>query len=99
MVKLKIINDKDRSNTKDLVKLAILKETKRLEISIEKSNKRIKGFEKKYNISSEYFLKNYTAEDLDGRDKEYIRWYGEIQLKNRILPDLNKLKEIEYESK
>ena len=98
MAKLKIIDDKDRDSTKNLVKLAISKEIKRLEISLDKTGKIISEFEKRYKISSEYFLEKYSAEDLDERDDEYIRWYGEIQIRNRILTDLNKLKEIEYKT-
>jgi len=69
MAKLKIIDDKDRDSTKNLVKLAISKEIKRLEISLDKTNKIISEFEKRYKISSEYFLENYSAENLDGRDE------------------------------
>ena len=98
MAKLKIIDDKDRDSTKNLVKLAISKEIKRLEISLDKTNKIISEFEKRYKISSEYFLENYSAENLDGKDEEYIRWSGEIQIRSKILTDLNKLKEIEYEA-
>ena len=98
MAKLKIIDDKDRDSKKNLVKLAISKEIKRLEISLDKTNKIISEFEKRYKISSEYFLENYSAESLDGKDEEYIRWSGEIQIRSKILTDLSKLKEIEYET-
>ena len=33
-----------------------------------------------------------------GGDNEYIKWAGEIKLKERILDDLSKLKDIEYVS-
>lgn len=72
MAKLKIIDDKDRDSKKNLVKLAISKEIKRLEISLDKINKVISEFEKRYKISSEYFLENYSVENLDG--KMGVRW-------------------------
>jgi hypothetical protein len=49
-------------------------------------------------VDSETFLRRYTAEDLSGQDEEYIRWAGELRIRERILEDLGKLKEIEYVS-
>ena len=96
MSKLKIIADKD--DISDIVKSAISAAIKRLEIGLNKTEKEIKGFEDEYKISSEIFLTRYTAEDLKGGDDEYIRWAGELKIRERILWDLQKLKDIEYVS-
>ena len=94
MRKVKIISDKE--GTTDIIKSAISAEIKRLELGLNKTNKEIKKFEEKYNISSENFLKEFVAEDLKGGDDEYIRWSGELKIRDKILEDLKKLKDIEY---
>ncbi len=94
MTKLKIISDKE--GTTDIIKSAISAEIKRLELGLNKTNKEIKKFEEKYKISSESFLKEFAAEDLKGGDDEYIRWSGELKIRDKILEDLKKLKDIEY---
>ena len=88
-----------KSNTEDIeaiVKSAIHAEIKRLEIGLNKTDKEIRKFEDKYNISSDVFMKEYAAEDLDGGDEEYISWMGEIKVKEKINEELNKLMKIEY---
>jgi len=94
MVKLKIISDKE--DVTDVIKSAISAEIKRLEIGLNRTNREIKKFEEEYKVSSEVFLKELTAEDLKGGDDEYIRWAGELKIKDRILDELKKLKDIEY---
>lgn len=94
MIKLKIISDKE--DVTDVIKSAISAEIKRLEIGLNRTNREIKRFEEEYKLSSEVFLKELTAEDLKGGDDEYIRWAGELKIKDRILDELKKLKDIEY---
>lgn len=94
MTKLKIISDKE--DAADIIKSAISAEIKRLEIGLNKTNKEIRKFEEEYKIPSENFLKELTAENLKGGDEEYIRWTGELKIRDRILEDLKKLTNIEY---
>lgn len=94
MTTLKIIPD--REDVVDIIRSAILAEIKRLEIGLNKTNNEIKKFEEKYKISSEIFLQEFTAEDLKGGDDEYIRWVGELKIRDKILEDLGKLNDIEY---
>jgi len=94
MVKLKIISDKE--DVTDVIKSAISAEIKRLEIGLNRTNREIKRFEEEYKVSSKVFLKEFTAEDLKGGDDEYIRWSGELKIKDRVLDELKKLKDIEY---
>ncbi len=42
------------------------------------------------------FLKNFTAEDLEGGDTEYVQWTGELKIREKISVELSKLKDIEY---
>ena len=39
--------------------------------------KRLATFEEKYGVTSEHFLAVMTAEDLEGKDDEYVHWAGE----------------------
>lgn len=94
MSKLKIIAEEKA--TEDIVKSAISAEIKRLEIGLNRTNREIKEFEGKYEVSSEIFLKEFTTEDLKGGDDEYITWAGELKIRDRILDELKKLKDIEY---
>lgn len=99
MVKLEIISDnKDTELVKNLVEIAINSEIKNLQRSLSKTDKILAQFETKYQISSDFFLTNYTAEDLEGGDEEYILWLGEIKIKEKLTNSLAKLKEIEYVS-
>jgi len=95
MARLKIISDTEESA--DIIRSAISAEIKRLEVGLDSTNKEIEKFEQQYKIPSENFLRNFTAEDLrGGGDDEYIRWAGELKIRDRILEDLKRLKDIEY---
>ena len=97
MLQLQIKSDTpDLENVQNLVKSAINSEIKNLKRSIEKSNKLLKEFEIKYQISSDLFLSDWTAEDLEDRDDEYVNWVGEIKVKQRLVSALQKLEGIEY---
>lgn len=97
MVKLEIKSDySDTETLKNLVKTAIESEIKNLQRSLSKTNQLLQQFEEKYQISSDYFLDNYTAEDLQGGDDEYISWLGEIKIKQKLTNSLEKLRAIEY---
>ena len=97
MLQLEIKSDApDLEIVQNLVRAAINSEIKNLKRSINKSNKLLQEFETKYQILSDLFLSNWTAEDLEGRDDEYISWVGEIKMKQRLMSALQKLEGIEY---
>ena len=79
-----------------LVKSAIEAEIARLELAVELANKRLIPYEKKYDVASDHFIAHLTAEDLDGRDDEYVIWAGEYKLKQRLECMLQQLREIKY---
>jgi len=74
---------------------ALETETLRLKYSLNLAKKRLKRFEVKYNISSEKFINDWSAEDLKGKDLEYVEWAGEYQLFSRLSERLVVLKSIE----
>ncbi|MFQ5688027.1 MAG: hypothetical protein ACE5GV_15375 [Candidatus Scalindua sp.] len=95
MIKLEI-NDDQKGKVMDVVKSAISAEVRRMEIGLKKTNAQIEKLEKKYNTSSGIFLKDFRAEDLKDGDREYVQWTGELKIRERIMDELNKLKDIEY---
>ncbi len=73
-------------------------ESIRLKHSLKLAKRRLLKFEKKYNVSSEKFINEWTAEDLEGKDLEYVEWSGEYKLSNRLLERLNTLEGIKHVS-
>jgi hypothetical protein len=97
MLQLQIKSDSTNIETdQNLVKAAIASEVKNLKRALAKTEHIIQEFETKYQISSDYFLDNWTAEDLENGDDEYITWFGELQIKTKLLESLEKLEGIEY---
>jgi hypothetical protein len=85
-----------RENALDVIKSAIASEVKRLELGLQKTDREIKKYETRYKVSSPVFQKELAAEDMKKGDEEYVRWAGELELKERIEADLRHLKEIEF---
>ena len=95
MIKLQIQSD-TKDGVIDIVRAAISSEIKRLEFGLFKTNKQIEKYETEYNVTSEVFQKEFSAEDMRKGDQEYIEWAGELKIREKITADLKKLKEIEY---
>jgi len=95
MIKLQIQSD-TKDGVIDIIRAAISSEIKRLEIGLYKTNKQIEKYETEYNVTSEVFQKEFSAEDMRKGDQEYIEWAGELENREKITSDLKKLKEIEY---
>ena len=79
-----------------LVQSAIKSEMVKLELGLEKARKRLSPFEQKYSVSSEHFISEMAAEDLEGGDDEYVHWAGEYKLMQRLEEKLRQLREINY---
>ncbi len=94
MMLLEIQSDFEGAET--LIRSAVYSEMKRLEIGLRKTNREIKKFEEKYQTSSQIFVEEYAAEDLDGGDDEYISWMGELKIRRKIAGELRKLREAKY---
>jgi len=84
------------SGVQHLIKSAIDGEIARLELALSQAQVRLLHFENKYNIESEQFIATMTAEDLEGRDDEYVQWAGEYRLWQRLQQKLDQLRGIEY---
>lgn len=94
MIKLHVTSD--QQNVLPIIQSAIVAKVKRIEIGLRETEKEIQRFEAKYHIPSEQFLNDYTAEDLEGGDDEYVSWMGELNLRQAIREELQLLQNIEY---
>lgn len=95
MIKLKIQSEANDSAV-EIIRSAISSEIKRLEMGLRKTEKQISRFEREYQITSDIFLKDFSAENMKNGDREYIEWTGELKIRDRIAEDLKRLREIEY---
>ncbi|MBU4225519.1 MAG: hypothetical protein KKC71_06835, partial [Chloroflexi bacterium] len=85
--------------TKDvlyLVQSAVESEIARLELALEAARRRLTPFEQKYGVTTEHFIAEMSAEDLDGKDDEYVHWAGEYQLMQKLQEKLQHLMEIKF---
>jgi hypothetical protein len=73
-------------------------EESRLEYVLDVAKKRLAKFEKKYGASSEVFINEWAAEDLEGKDLEYVEWAGEIRLAAGLRERLTIIKGIKYDA-
>lgn len=79
-----------------LVRSAIESEIVRLELALEMAKKRLASFEERYGVTSEHFIAEMAAEDLEGGDDEYVQWAGEYWLMRDLEEKLAQLKELQY---
>jgi len=84
------------SEVLSLVRSAIEGEIARLELAVKLARERLVPFERKYGVTSEHFISEWAAEDLEGGDDEYVRWAGEYKLMQRLQEKLQRLREISY---
>jgi len=89
--KLHIESNQKNDEIFEIIKSAIDEKIVKLELAKQIYDNRLLPFEKKYNMTSDYFISNITAEDLEGGDDEYITWAGEYKLKQRLDDKLSML--------
>lgn len=77
-----------------LMQSAIQSKTTELEPILKMSREHLALFERKYGVTSEYFISEMAAEDLEGGDIEYVEWAGEYKLMQRAQEELRELQEI-----
>ena len=96
MAELIAIKSAKPDRAMEMIKDAIAKRIALLESSLERYRQRLEKFESKYNITSEQFINEWAAEDLEGKDMEYVEWAGEYKLSLLVEEDLKILKSLEY---
>jgi len=95
MIRLQVQSDAQDSAL-DMIRSAITAETCRLELGLKATERHLRAFEERYHVSSETFLRDFTAEDLAEGDSEYVCWAGEVKLRERIAAQLQSLQGIQY---
>ena len=95
MIRVQIQADAQESAL-ELIRSAIAAEASRLELGLKATERHLKAFEERYQVTSEEFLSNFAAEDLAGGDAEYVAWAGELEIRERIVAQLESLKSINY---
>ena len=93
-----ILESNQKEMAAEFIKEAINTETKRLKYSLSLAQNRLKIFEQKYNIASEKFMTEWAAEDLEGKDLEYVEWAGEYKLASILTQRLDTIASIKYVS-
>ena len=91
-----ITSTKNETDLLHLIQSAIESEMRRLEIGIQLARERLEQFEKRYGVSSDYFIEHMAAEDLEGGDDEYVQWAGEYYLWQRLRSKLEQLRSLQY---
>lgn len=69
----------------------------RLRASIERTRRRLVEFEQLYGVETADFLREMTAEDLEGGDLEYVEWAGEAKLLEGLEAELMELEHARYQ--
>ncbi len=98
MATIHVEHSRNAPEVLQLVRSAVESEIGRLQIGLKLALNRLKPFEEKYGVTSDYFIAHMCAEDLEGKDEEYVRWAGEYKLMGRLREKLRKLQDIEYEN-
>jgi hypothetical protein len=84
------------NDVRGLIQAAIEGQIAKLELGLAMARKRLAPFEQKYGVTSEHFISEMAAEDLEGGDDEYVHWAGEYKLMQRLYDKLRQLQRIEY---
>jgi hypothetical protein len=95
MIRLQIQSDSQEAAL-DLIRSAIAAEISRLELGLKVTNRHIHTFEERYGVTSEVFLAEFTAERLEGGDQEYVAWAGELKIHEKIVAQLDILRDVQY---
>ena len=69
----------------------------RLRASIERTQRHLSRFEQHYGVDTARFLREMTAEDLEGGDLEYVEWAGEAKLLEGLEAELGELEHARYQ--
>ena len=79
-----------------LVRSAVQSEMAKIQLGIEITRQRLAAFEQQCGVSSDEFLAQMAAEDLEGGDLEYVEWAGEYKMWQKLNSNLKRLEELQY---
>jgi hypothetical protein len=98
MATIYVESSREAKEVLGLVRTAVDNEIAKLELALKLAMKRLVPFEQKYGVTSDYFITEMAAEDLEDTENEYVRWAGEYKLMQRLQKKLQLLREINYNS-
>ncbi len=96
MNEIRLLTDKP-DKAAEILNDALALEKARLQYSLGLSKKRLKYFEEKYGVDSERFMVEWTAEDLEDQDMEYVEWAGEYKLADSMIKRIDVITGIRHE--
>jgi hypothetical protein len=76
------------SHSAGIVAAALAQYRQRLLHSVQRTNEYLRAFEERYSVSTQTFLTEYAAEDLEGGDREYVEWAGEAAVLEKLTVEL-----------
>jgi hypothetical protein len=85
-----VIELKDQQGAQSVLQ-AIESYKTRVRGGIAQTRRRLLDFEQRYGVPTTQFLKEMTAEDLQGGDIEYVEWAGEAKLLAGLQNELEEL--------
>ena len=95
MVTLSVKSDSGKRETiKQLLLDGLEEEKKRLEYALDLTIKKIKGFEKKFGMSTDEFLEKFKSGEVK-EDEETFEWWGEKKLADELKVNLDTITGIE----
>lgn len=68
-----------------------------LQMSIERTQRKLTQLEQAHQISTTELLQNLTAEDLPGGDLSYVEWAGEAKLLQGLKDELETLERVSHQ--
>ncbi|MBU0512528.1 MAG: hypothetical protein KKD28_06775 [Chloroflexi bacterium] len=68
-----------------------------LKASIQRTRRKLSDLEHRYNVTTEHFLADMAAEDLEGGDLEYVEWAGEDKLLVGLEAELRELENAHFQ--
>jgi len=94
MPELKLIYPEKRE-IRSIVEAALHNELRLLEAGIRQSEKRLRKFEEKYNMTTESFISGYKNDTI-GETVEFAEWIGESRMLERLTDKSESLKSIHF---
>lgn len=96
MTRIRIENRDGGDDLSRLLRGAVESKVRRLRLSVEATEARLRAFENRYGMTSAAAMAAATAEDLAGADLDYVEWLGEWRMLHQLKEDLGQLEAIEY---
>jgi len=91
------LTSKHSGSLKPLLEGAIVEALRSTEAGIQQTAQRLRGFEEKYQLSTEEFLHHYENDEFQ-ETLELDEWIGEFRLLQRLQEKVERLRGIEFAS-